>query len=183
LRFVETRIDGLVVVEPETREDGRGSFYRAYCTRELSDFGVEFSICQMNVSTNRRAGTIRGLHFQRPPASEAKLFRCTRGRTFHVAVDLRPDSPTYRDWLGIELSAESGRQVLMPHGCAAGYQALVDEAEVSYAADAPYSPEHEGGLRFDDPALGIEWPLEATSVSDKDKSWPLLAMPAEGALR
>ncbi len=181
MRFVSTKIEGVLVIEPETRGDERGAFYRAFCERELSKHGVEFSITQMNVSTNRQAGTIRGLHYQRPPASEAKLFRCTRGRTFHVAVDLREDSESYLDWVGVELSAESGRQMLMPHGCAAGYQALADDAEVAYASDTAYSPEHEGGLRFDDPRLEIEWPLEATAVSDKDQSWPLVQT-LEGAL-
>ena len=120
MRFIETRLEGVLVVEPDLRGDERGVFYRSFCTEELADAGVDFSVTQMNVSTSRRAGTIRGLHFQHPPAAEAKLFRCTRGRTFNVAVDVRPGSETYLHWVGVELSQGSGRQLLLPRGCAAG---------------------------------------------------------------
>lgn len=179
MRFVETAIDGVLVVEVEPRADERGSFGRLFCTDELAAHGIDFSIAQMNVSANHQAGTVRGLHYQRPPDGEIKLFRCTRGRTFHVGVDVREGSPTYLQWVGVELAAGSGRSVLFPELFATGYQALTPDAEVTYAVTAPYAPESEAGLRFDDPALAIEWPIEPNAVSDKDRCWPLVGRPQE----
>lgn len=175
MRFVATEIPGAFVVELEPLEDERGMFARAFCAEECAAHGVAFDAAQANMAVNVLAGTVRGLHRQDERAPEAKFFRCIRGRTYHVAVDLRPDSPAYLRHVGVELSAESRRAFLVPPLCAAGYQALTPGAEILYLASAPYAPEAEDGVRHDDPALGIEWPLEPVAVSAKDRGWPLLA--------
>jgi dTDP-4-dehydrorhamnose 3,5-epimerase len=181
MRFTETEIEGAFVVDIEPREDDRGFFARAYCVQELEEMGLHATMVQANLSGNRTRGTVRGLHYQEEPAVERKLFRCIRGATFHAVVDMRPDSETYLGWVGVELSAESKRALYVPALCATGYQALADEAEVLYLVSAYYSPEHEHGVRYDDPAIGIEWPLEVTSVSEKDLAWPTVGTPAAGA--
>jgi dTDP-4-dehydrorhamnose 3,5-epimerase len=174
VRFVETQIHGAYAVELEPREDDRGFFARAFSADEFAERGLTTEIAQCNISFNHRKGTIRGLHMQRPPAEEAKLFRCIRGATYHVAVDFRPGSATYGSHVGIELSAESRVAFYIPELCAAGYQALTPDAEVFYMTSAPYSPSSEDGFRYDDPALGIEWPVEVSAISDKDASWPFI---------
>jgi dTDP-4-dehydrorhamnose 3,5-epimerase len=174
MRFAETPIPGAFLVDAERKEDDRGFFARAFCIEEFRAHGLDPTVVQANLSFNRARGTLRGLHYQMPPAVERKFFRCIRGATFHVIVDMRPDSEAYLRSFGVELSAENRRGLYVPALCAAGYQALTDEAEVLYFVSEFYSPEHERGLRYDDPALAIEWPLPAAEVSPKDRSWPLV---------
>jgi dTDP-4-dehydrorhamnose 3,5-epimerase len=172
--FRETSIPGVAVVELEPRADERGFFARAFCAREFTEQGLVPDVVQANLSFNHRAGTTRGLHFQAASHPEAKFFRCIRGETFNVAVDMREGSPTFGRWTGVVLSAENRNGLYIPPLCAAGYQALTDGAEVLYTVSGFYAPEAERGLRYDDPALGIDWPLEPSIVSEKDRSWPLL---------
>lgn len=174
MKFVETELAGAFVVELEPHRDDRGYFARTYCAEEFAAHGLEPTVAQCNTSWNARAGTLRGLHFQRPPAAEVKLVRCVRGAIVDVIVDLRPDSPTYLGHVGVELSADNGRALYVPELFAHGYQTLVDDTEVAYQVSAPYAPGHEGGLRPDDPRLGIDWPLPVSVITDKDRSWPLL---------
>lgn len=177
MRFETTPIEGVVVVDLEPFEDERGFFARAFCAREFADHGLVPDVAQANLSHNVRVGTTRGLHFQAAFAPEAKLFRCIRGETFHVGVDARDGSPTYGHWFGVRLSADNHRALYVPPGCAAGYQSLTDGTEVLYLVSGYYAPEAERGFRPDDPAIGIEWPLPLSVVSEKDASWPLLGAP------
>ena len=173
MNFTETHIPGAFVVDLERREDDRGFFARAWDVNEFARHGLSTRLVQANVSYNRAAGTLRGMHFQRAPHEEAKLIRCTRGAVYDVIVDLRPDSEAFKRWLGAELSAENGRAVYVPEGCAHGYQTLTDGAETFYLVSELYAPESEGGVRWDDPAFGIAWPEAGRRViSPKDASWP-----------
>ena len=147
---------------------------RAWCRHEFADRGIEFTPMQANMGLSVRRGTIRGLHYQVAPALEAKLVRCIRGMIFDVVVDIRPESPTYRSWYGTYLSAENGRMLYVPEGCGHGCQSTVDDTEIFYMASACYAPNEARGVRFDDPALRIRWPLPASVVSDQDRNWPLL---------
>lgn len=173
--FSPLDVHGAHLVEAEPHVDDRGSFARAWCRREFGDAGLETEFVQANVSATERAGTVRGLHYQRAPHAEAKLVRCTRGALFDVIVDVRPESPTYGEWAGVELTADGGRQVYVPAGCAHGYQTLRDGTRVFYMVSAFYAPEAEAGVRWDDPAFGVEWPMEPTAVSEKDRGWPPFA--------
>ena len=172
--FRACNIPGAWLIAPDPREDHRGRFMRAWCQREFLEHDIAFSPVQANMSLSQRKGTIRGMHFQVAPALEAKLVRCTRGAIFDVVVDLRTESPTYRSWYGSTLSADNGLMMLVPEGCAHGCQSTEDMSEVFYFASSSYSPDHVRGLRYDDPAIGIRWPLEASAVSDQDRNWPLL---------
>ena len=145
---------------------------RAWCAQEFRDHGIEFTPLQANMGLSRLRGTIRGMHFQVAPALEAKLVRCTRGALFDVVVDLRPESPTYRRWYGAELTADNGRMLYVPEGCAHGFQTLQDGSEVFYQISAPYSKEHAAGVRWDDPAFGISWPYPDPLMSDRDRDYP-----------
>lgn len=169
--FQETPLPGAYVVEIERRSDPRGFFARAWCARELEQAGVSVDFVQANIGYSARRGTLRGLHLQVAPHGETKLVRCTRGAIYDVAVDLRPDSPAYLQWVGVELTAENHRMLLVPEGCAHGYLSLSDDAEVFYAVSAYYHPAAERGYRYDDPAFGIDWPEEVRVVSEKDLSW------------
>ncbi len=174
----DTPIAGVRVVQTRTLGDARGSFVRVFCAEQLAAAGAPLAFVQINLSRTRAAGTVRGLHFQRPPAAEAKLIRCLRGRVFDVAVDLRRGSPTFGHWFGVELAADNDTEILIPQGCAHGFQALTDDVELLYHHTAPYTPALEGGVRFDDPALAIDWPLPARNVSARDQQLPpLSAMP------
>jgi dTDP-4-dehydrorhamnose 3,5-epimerase len=170
--FRKTSLAGLILITPEPQRDERGSFARIWCRHEFEEAGLETDIAQSSLSFNRRCGTLRGLHFQRPPHEETKLVRCTRGAVFDVALDLRPHSPTYRSWQGFELSAENGAAIHIPQGFAHGFQTLTDDSEVLYQISAFYAPGAAAGVRHDDPAFGIVWPLEVTEISDKDRAWP-----------
>lgn len=181
--FEETRIRGAFILEVKKIEDERGFFARTWCQKEFESRGLNPTTVQSNLSFNKKRGTLRGLHYQVAPSEEAKLVRCTRGAIFDVAVDLRPDSPTYLEWVGAELTAENRRMLYVPEGCAHGYQTLKDDTEVFYQVSQFYSPEAERGARWDDPAIGIEWrDIGTCLVSDKDKNWPLLTRSGSSAL-
>jgi dTDP-4-dehydrorhamnose 3,5-epimerase len=174
LRFSSTALSGVVVIDLEPIEDDRGFFARAWCQEEFSSAGLDAIFVQENVGFSVRAGTLRGLHFQRAPFEEAKLVRCTAGSAWDVVVDLRPASETYSRSVGVELSAERRNMVYVPEGCAHGYLTMTDGAEVRYLTSQPYAPDAATGVRFDDEALGIAWPRVVTVVSEQDRSWPPL---------
>ncbi len=146
---------------------------RAWCVREFAEQGIAFEPVQANLGLSTTRGTVRGMHFQEAPAREAKLVRCSRGTIFDVVLDLRPESPSYGAWYGVELSDENGRMLYLPEGCAHGYQTLEDSTEMHYMTSAFYTPSAVSGVRFDDPAFGIVWPLPVTEVSAQDRNWPL----------
>lgn len=173
--FTETHLAGAFVIELERREDDRGFFARTFCQNEFEEHGLEPVIAQANLAFNKRRGTLRGMHFQYPPAAETKLVRCTRGAILDIIVDLRPESPTYLEHVSVELSADNGVALYVPKRFAHGYQVLEDATETSYQVGEFYTPEAEGGLRYDDPALGLSWPLPVTEISEKDGAWALLA--------
>jgi dTDP-4-dehydrorhamnose 3,5-epimerase len=174
MRFMKTNLAGTWVIDPDPIEDDRGRFMRAWCTREFADHGLNFLPVQANMGLSVRKGTLRGMHFQQAPALEAKLVRCTKGAIYDVALDLRPDSLSYGKWYGVELNAENGRMLYVPEHCAHGYQTLEEYTEIYYMTSAFYTPESARGVRFDDPAFGIRWPLVASVVSEQDRKWPLL---------
>jgi dTDP-4-dehydrorhamnose 3,5-epimerase len=175
MRFMKTKLNGMWVIYPEPREDGRGRFQRVWCAKEFAEHGLSFSPVQANMGYSLRKGTVRGMHFQQQPAVEAKLVLCTRGAMFDVVLDLRPESPSYRKWLGVELTPENARIVFVPERCAHGYQSLEDRTEMYYMTSAFYCPSAGSGVRFDDPMFGIQWPLAATVISEQDRNWPLVA--------
>ena len=179
MQFTESSISGVWVIDPDFRRDERGHFFRAFCVREFAEHGIPFTPIQANMGFNHRKGTVRGMHFQIEQAAEAKLVRCTRGAMFDVALDLRPESPTYLQWFGVELSAENGRMLYLAEGCAHGYQSLEDGTEMHYMASQIYMPDLARGVRFDDPAFGIQWPIEVSSVSAQDLNWPLMQVVAK----
>lgn len=170
--FSPTLLPGLLLIEPEPHRDERGSFTRIWCRREFSAHGLDCEIAQSSLSFNAKRGTLRGLHFQRPPHEEVKLVRCTRGAVFDVAIDLRPLSPTYCRWQGFELSAENGAALYIPKGMAHGFETLEPESEVLYQISAFYAPEAAAGVRHDDRAFAVKWPLPVAEISEKDRSWP-----------
>ena len=172
--FTETPLKGAFVVELKHIGDERGFFARAFCAKEFEDHGLKPSVAQINLSYNEKKGTMRGLHYQTQPATEAKFMRCITGAIYDVIVDLRPDSPTYRQHFGIELSAENRKAIYVPEMFAHGYLALTDGAQAYYSASEFYTPGVEQGLRYDDPALAINWPAPVQNVSEKDMQWPLL---------
>jgi len=172
MHFIATELSGVRIVALETMDDDRGSFARSFCIDEFRDAGIEFEVQQANISTNRFTGTVRGMHLQTEPSPESKIVRCVRGAIFDVALDLRPDSETYCQWFGIELDPGNGKALVIPPGCAHGFQTLADDAEVHYLMDSKYDPLTARGVRYDDPAFGIEWPLPVSSVADKDLAWP-----------
>jgi dTDP-4-dehydrorhamnose 3,5-epimerase len=172
--YSETALPGAFLIDLEPRRDERGFFARAFCQHEFAAHGLKPVVAQANIAFNHRQGTLRGLHFQFPPAAETKLVRCTRGGIFDVIVDLRPESPTYLRHFGAELTADNYRALYVPERCAHGYQALEDNTEIAYQVGEFYTPGAEGGLRYDDPRLGIEWPIPITELSPKDQAWALL---------
>jgi dTDP-4-dehydrorhamnose 3,5-epimerase len=175
MTFKETTVSGAFVLEPQRIQDDRGYFGRIWCRRELSERRLKADIVQSNVGFSHRKGTLRGLHFQRDPHAEVKIVRCTRGSVFDVLVDLRPGSPSYRRWHGVELNPENGKMVYVPEGCAQGYMTLTDDAEIYYHTTAVYAPEFASGVRYDDPAFGIVWPLAVSAISQQDQQWPHLS--------
>ena len=177
MRFIDTGLAGAYVIELEERRDSRGFFARTFDSRIFAEHGLNPNVAQCNLSYNLRKGTLRGVHYQEPPAAEAKLVRCIRGAIWDVAIDLRPDSPTYLRHFAIELSAENRLALYIPERFGAAYQSLSDGTEVTYQVSEFYTPELERGLRYDDPVLGIEWPLPVAEISPKDASWPLLQVP------
>jgi dTDP-4-dehydrorhamnose 3,5-epimerase len=172
MRFIGTPLAGAWLVEPEARGDERGFFARIWSRDEFAAKGLRGDFVQCNNSLSRLKGTLRGLHYQIPPHSEAKLIRCVAGRVFDVMVDMRPGSSTERRWFGTELTAENRSLIYVPEGCAHGYLSLEDESEVIYMATAPYAADAERGVRWDDPAVGVSWPIEPLFLSAKDRQWP-----------
>lgn len=169
--FTETALPGAFVLDLERREDERGYFARAFCRHELADHGLKPVIAQANVAFNRIAGTLRGMHFQFPPKPETKIVRATRGAILDIIVDLRPESTTFLQSVSVELSEDNGRALYVPERFAHGYQTLADRTETSYYVGEFYAPETEGGLAYDDPRLGLEWPLPVAVISEKDTQW------------
>lgn len=169
--FTETSLAGAFVIDLNKRLDNRGFFARTFSRDEFAARGLDTTVVQANVSFNRTKGTVRGMHFQFPPAAETKLVRCTRGTIIDVIVDLRPESPTFLQHTSVELSGDNGRSLYVPKRFAHGFQVLEDGTEVTYLTGNDYAPQHEGGLAYDDPALGITWPLAATEMSPKDREW------------
>ena len=171
--FTETELPGAYVVDLERREDERGFFARTWCSDEFAAQGLDARLTQCNVSYNARRGTLRGMHMQLAPHAEVKLVRCTRGAIYDVIIDLRPDSPTFTRWTGVELTEENRTMLYVPEGFAHGYQALTDGSEIFYQVSEPYAPAAERGVRWDDPAFAIEWPEPGNAIlSEKDRAWP-----------
>ncbi len=168
--FTELELKGAYLVEVKKIEDDRGFFGRAWCANEFTEHGLNRNFVQMNTSFTKKKGTIRGMHFQADPYQEVKFIRCTRGRIWDVIIDLRPDSPTFKKWAGNELTADNYRMVYVPENFAHGFITLEDNSEVYYPVTQFYTPGAERGLRWDDPAFNIKWPVEVTLVSEKDRS-------------
>jgi dTDP-4-dehydrorhamnose 3,5-epimerase len=174
VRFTETALGGACLIEPDRLDDARGFFACVYDRREFEVRGLKLTIAQANVTLSRLRGTIRGLHFQYPPAAQAKLIRCIRGAMFDVIVDLRPESPTFLQHVAVELDGGELKTLYVPERFAHGYQTLKDSTAISYVASDFYAPEAESGLRYDDPRLKLAWPLGIAEISDKDRRWPSL---------
>jgi len=174
MRFEPTKLPGAFIVETEPHEDSRGSFARTFCAREFSERRLASVFVQSSISFNRQRGTLRGLHYQLPPACEVKLVRCTAGAIYDVIVDLRLGSPTYLQHIGVELTARNHRALYVPEMFAHGLQTLEDETEVLYQINAFYAPEKSTGIRYNDPRLLIKWPLPVAAITEKDRNWPLL---------
>ena len=173
--FTETKLKGAFTIDLERREDSRGYFARAFCQNEFKEHGLKPVIAQANVAFNKKKGTLRGMHFQFPPAAETKLVRCTRGAILDIIVDLRPESATYMQHIAVDLNEDNGRALYVPERFGHGYQVLEDSTETSYQVGEFYTPGVEGGLMYNDPRLGLVWPLPVGEMSPKDAGWPLLA--------
>jgi dTDP-4-dehydrorhamnose 3,5-epimerase len=169
--FTETRLKGAFIIDIERREDTRGFFARAFCQKEFRAHGLNPTIAQANIASNIRRGTLRGMHFQFPPAAETKLVRCTRGGILDIIVDLRPESDTYLQHVAVELNEDNQRALYVPERFAHGYQALADKTDTSYQVGEFYTPEVESGLLHDDPRLGLKWPLPVSVISEKDQKF------------
>ena len=172
MKFEAAPLKDAWVIDLEPRGDDRGYFARAFCREELAAHGIEANVVQSNVSFSQNAGTLRGMHFQASPAAETKLVRCVRGSLYDVIIDMRADSPTYLKHFGVELTAENMRMLFVPRGFAHGFMTLEDETEVMYLVSEVYTPEVEGGVRYDDPLFDIKWPLPVSVISEKDATWP-----------
>lgn len=171
--FKQTKLKGAFIIEMEPIGDIRGFFARAWCKKEFEKHGLRSDFVQANITFNKHKGTLRGMHYQVAPYQEAKVVRCIKGSLFDVIIDLCPDSPTYREWVGIELTEDNYRMLYLPEGFAHGYKTLEDNTEVSYQVSQFYCPESERGIRWNDPGFGIGWPETSELViSDKDKNWP-----------
>jgi dTDP-4-dehydrorhamnose 3,5-epimerase len=172
MRFTETELDGAWVVDLEPREDERGFFARTFDAKLFAERGMEPFAAQGNMSYNRKAGTLRGMHWQNAPAYESKFIRCVRGAIYDVVIDLRPESPSYLKHIGVELTADNRRALYIPPLFAHGFITLEDDTDVTYQVGGFYTPGTEGGLRYDDPTFNIEWPRAVTVISEKDAAWP-----------
>jgi dTDP-4-dehydrorhamnose 3,5-epimerase len=173
MRFRETELGGVYIVELQKISDSRGFFSRAWCRDEQKHAGLAMEVAQCNISNNAKKGTLRGMHYQKDPYAEIKFVRCIHGAIYDVVLDLRKASPTYLKWIGVELSAANGYALHIPQGFAHGYQTLADASEIFYQVSEPYNPASEGGVRWDDPAFGIQWPnVTAPIISEKDRTWP-----------
>ena len=173
--FTETKLEGAFIIDLDRKTDERGFFARAFCQNEFRDHGLKPMIAQANVVLNAKKGTLRGMHFQYPPAAESKLVRCTRGAILDIIVDLRPESPTYLEHIAVELTADNMRSLYVPERFAHGYQVLEDNTDASYQMSESYTPSAEGGLPYDDAKLGLDWPLTVSVISVRDRSFKPLA--------
>jgi dTDP-4-dehydrorhamnose 3,5-epimerase len=171
MKFTETQLKGAFIVEIAPVSDNRGFFSRTFCAREFEEHGLKHTFVQANLSFNHRRGTLRGMHYQQQPAAETKLVRCTAGAIYDVIIDLRPNSPTYLQHVGVELTADNRKALYVPELFAHGYLTLTDNAEVVYQVGEFYTPGYERGLRYDDPTFGIQWPVGIAVISDKDAKW------------
>jgi dTDP-4-dehydrorhamnose 3,5-epimerase len=171
MKFAATAIPGVCVVELERHADPRGFFARAFCEREFQERGLETRFVQSSLSWNQRRGTLRGMHFQREPKPEVKLVRCVRGSVYDVVVDLRPESPAYRQWIGVELNGVNRRALYIPAGIAHGFETLEDDSELYYEISEFYEPGLAAGVRWDDPGFGIDWPIKDPILSDRDRGY------------
>ncbi len=169
--FTETKLKGAYIIDIDRKTDERGFFARAFCQHEFRNHGLKPVIAQANVASNTKQGTLRGMHFQYPPAAETKLVRCTRGAILDIIVDLRPESPTYLEHISVELNEDNMTALYVPERFAHGYQALRDNTDTSYQVGEFYTPSAEGGLRYDDPRLGLKWPLPVSVISPKDQAF------------
>ena len=172
MNFIETKFKGAYIIDIKKIEDERGFFARAWCQNEFKTYNLNPNMAQLNVAFSHKRGTIRGMHYQESPWQEAKLVRCTNGGIYDVIIDLRRDSPTHEQWIGVELTEENRRMLYAPEGFAHGYQTLQDDTEMYYQTTQFYAPEFARGVRFDDPVFGIVWPLSVEIISNQDRSWP-----------
>ena len=172
MNFIETKLKGAFVVEPERLEDARGFFARTWCKREFDTHGLNPNLAQCNISFNKKRGTLRGMHYQKAPHEEAKLVRCTIGAIYDVVVDLRPKSPTFKDWFSVELTAENRKIIYIPKGFCHGFMTLEDNTEVFYQMSEFYTPEFSRGFRWNEPAFSITWPEDVKVISEKDLQYP-----------
>lgn len=172
MKFTPTALPGVVLIDVERRSDERGFFGRVWCEREMAAQGLSTRIAQVNTAVSLRAGTLRGLHYQLTPHAEVKIMRCQRGAVYDVIVDLRPDSPTHRQSVGVNLTADNATMLYAPEGCAHGYLTLCDDTELSYTTSAAFAPDAARGVRYDDPVFAIHWPGEIRVLSDQDRQWP-----------
>ena len=172
MEFRPCAVSDACLIVPQAHADDRGSFSRIWCAKEFEQQGLVHRVVQINAARSHRAGTLRGMHYQRAPHDEAKIVRCNRGSVFDVVLDLRPSSPSYKRWFGVELSESNGKMLYVPEGCAHGYQTLTDDAELMYFTSSFYAPAAATGVRHDDPAFGIGWPLAVTGLSQQDRGWP-----------
>ena len=179
MNIIETTLAGVLILEPKVFGDARGWFMESWSKKKMEDAGIFVDFVQDNHSFSAEKGTLRGLHYQLNPMAQAKLLRVSRGTIFDVAVDIRRGSPTYAKWVGIELSAENHRQLFIPRGFAHGFITLTNDVEVQYKADNLYAPDCDGNIRWNDPEIGVQWPLAPTVLSDKDANAPLLAARTE----
>jgi len=170
--FIETKLKGAFIIEPEPLEDERGFLARTFDQKELEAHGLNPRVVQCNISFNKKKGILRGMHYQIAPYEEAKLVRCTRGAIYDVIIDLRPESPTFKQWIAVELTAENRRMLYVPEGFAHGFQTLEDNTEVFYQMSEFYHPECARGVRWDDPVFGIEWPDDERIISARDQQYP-----------
>jgi dTDP-4-dehydrorhamnose 3,5-epimerase len=174
MQFSKTHVTNAWLIDPSPHKDERGRFMRAWCKKEFTEHKIQFTPVQANMGFSVNKGTIRGMHYQKTPASEAKLVRCTKGAIFDVALDINPKSPTYTQWIGAELNPLNARMLYVPKNCAHGYQTLEENTEIHYMTSAYYTPNLVRGIRYDDPAFKIQWPIPITVISDQDSQWPLL---------
>ena len=172
IRFKETKLKGAFVIDPERFNDDRGFLARSFSFKEFETHGLNPRIAECNISFSRKRYTVRGMHFQKPPDAQAKLVRCTKGAIYDVIIDLRPESPTFKQWIGEELTAKNRRMLYVPEGFAHGFQTLEDDTEVFYQISNFYTPGSEGGVRWNDPVFGIDWPAAPRIISDRDAGYP-----------